>query len=67
MACGQTLLPDSSILIEQKLAKNPKIKIKCDILSDFQTSCHDDYWQQLCINSPTYLSKPKSKYSAKLC
>ena len=32
-ACGQTVLPDGSILIGQKLAKNAKI------LGDFQTMC----------------------------
>ena len=37
-ACGQTLLPDRSVLIGQKLVENAKIqKFKCDILSDFQT------------------------------
>ena len=38
--CGQTVLPDRSILIGQKLVENAKIKkFKCDILSDFQTLC----------------------------
>ena len=33
-ACGQTVLPDRSILIGQKLVENAKIKkCKCDILS----------------------------------
>ena len=37
-ACGQTVLPDRSILISQKLVENAKIqKFKCDILGDFQT------------------------------
>ena len=37
-ACGQTVLPDRSALIGQKLAENAKIKkFKCDIFSDFQT------------------------------
>ena len=38
-ACGQTVLPDRSVLIGQKLVENAKIekKIKCDILSNFQT------------------------------
>ena len=37
-ACGQTVLPDRSLLIGQKLAENAKIqKFKCDILSNFQT------------------------------
>ena len=35
-ASGQTVLPDSSILIGQKLAKNAKIlKFKCDFTGDF--------------------------------
>ena len=40
-ACGQTVLPDRSLLIGQKLAENAKIreKFKCDILSNFQTIC----------------------------
>ena len=37
-ACGQTVLPDRSILIGQKLVENAKIqKFKCDILSNCQT------------------------------
>ena len=37
-ACGQTVLPDRSVLIVQKLVKNAKIqKSKCDILGNFQT------------------------------
>ena len=36
--CGQTVLPDRSILKGQKMVENAKIpKFKCDILSDFQT------------------------------
>ena len=39
-ACGQTELPDRSVLIGQKLVQNAKIqKFKCDILGDFQTLC----------------------------
>ena len=35
-ACGQTALPDKSIVIGQKLVENAKIeKLKCDILGDF--------------------------------
>ena len=35
---GQTVLPDRSILIGQKLVESAKIQnIKCDILGDFQT------------------------------
>ena len=37
-ACGQTVLPDRSILVGQKLVENAKIeKFKWDILGDFQT------------------------------
>ena len=38
-ACGQTALPDKSIVIGQKLVENAKIeKLKCDdILGDFST------------------------------
>ena len=39
-ACGQTVLPDRSILIGQKLVENAQIQnLKCDILSNFQTMC----------------------------
>ena len=39
-ACGQTVLPDRSVLIGQKWVENAKIqKFKCDILGDFQTLC----------------------------
>ena len=37
-ACGQTELPDRSVLIGQKLVENAKIKqFKCNIMSNFQT------------------------------
>ena len=37
-ASGQTVLPDRSIFIRQKLVKNAQIKkFKCDFLSNFQT------------------------------
>ena len=37
-ACSQTVLPDRSILIGQKLVENAKIqKFKWNILGDFQT------------------------------
>ena len=37
-ACGQTVLPDRSVLIGQKLVENAKIEnVKWDILSTFQT------------------------------
>ena len=36
-ACGQTVLPDRSVSIGQKLVKSAKIqKFKCDILFNFQ-------------------------------
>ena len=39
-ACGQTVLPDRSFLIGQKLVENAEIKkFKCDILSKFQIMC----------------------------
>ena len=39
-ACGQLVLPDSSILIGEKLVENAKIeKLKWYILCDFQTLC----------------------------
>ena len=38
-ACGQTVLPDRSVLIGQKLVENAEIKkFKCDILGDFQNT-----------------------------
>ena len=36
-ACGQTELPDRSVLIGQNWRKMPKFK--CDISGDFQTLC----------------------------
>ena len=39
--CGQTVLPDMSILIGQKLVEKAKIEIfKCDIFRYFQTLCY---------------------------
>ena len=39
-ACGQTVLPDRSVLIGQTLVENAKSQnFKCDILGDFQTMC----------------------------
>ena len=35
-ACGQTVLPDRSVLIGQKLVENAKIKI---LMRHFQTMC----------------------------
>ena len=68
--CGQTVLPDRSVLIGQKLVENAKIKkIKCDILGDFQTLClnesksqfvwrHFPIWFEVCPVSscPLWLS-----------
>ena len=45
--CGQTVLPDRSVLIGQTLVENAKIqKFKCDILSNFQTM-----WLRVLINT----------------
>ena len=47
VTCGQTVLPDGSILIGQKLVENAQIqKLKCDILSNLQTMCKTEnaYW-----------------------
>ena len=45
-ACGQTVLPDRSVLIGQKLAENAKIQIfKCDIFSNFQTMRKSIYYR----------------------
>ena len=40
-ACGQTVLPDWSILSGQNLVEDAKIKkkVECDILGNFQTLC----------------------------
>ena len=39
-SCGQTVLPDRSLLTRQKLVENAKIdKFKCDTASNFQTMC----------------------------
>ena len=39
--CGQTVLPDMSILIGQKMVEKAKIEIfKCDIFRYFQTLCY---------------------------
>ena len=43
--CGQTVLPDRSLLIRQKLVENAKIqKFKCDNLSNFQVFTSDLFW-----------------------
>ena len=37
-ACGQTVLPDRSVLSRQKMVENAKIeKLKWDIFANFQT------------------------------
>ena len=44
-ARGQTVLPDQSILVGKKLAENAKFeKLKCDILSNFQTMWTTKLW-----------------------
>ena len=51
-ACGQTVLPDRSVLIRHKLVGNGKVqKFKCDIFSNFQT----------CRTVRDSLSRSKSK------
>ena len=43
-ACDQTVLPDRSVLIGQKLAENAKIQsFKFDTLSNFQTMWIREY------------------------
>ena len=43
-ACGQTVLPDRSVLKGQKLVENAKMpKFKYDIMSDFQTTSQSPY------------------------
>ena len=50
---GQTVLPDRSLFIEQKLMENAKIKnFKCDIFTDFQTMCS----QCMKINKKSHLN-----------
>ena len=52
--CGQTVLPDGSLLIVQELVENAKIqKFKCDILSNFQTM-----WKQWWIWNFNYWRSP---------
>ena len=44
-ACGQTVLPDRSLTMGQKLVENAKIQnFKCDTLSNFQTLCFIFLW-----------------------
>ena len=60
-ACGQTELPDRSVLIGQKLVKNAKIEnLKCDILGDLQTlfvfvGCHVTMLTSQSGNPPSML------------
>ena len=57
VACGQTVIPDRSILIGQKMVEIAKIpKFKCDILSNFQT---------LCTNSNGILNIIKNEFLSK--
>ena len=50
-ACGQTELPDRSVLIGQKSVENAKIdKLKCDILGAIQT-LFKSFLLQLCERS----------------
>ena len=57
--CGQTELPDRSVLIGQKLVKNVKIEnLKCDILGDLQTlfvGCHVTMLTSQSGNPPSML------------
>ena len=47
-SCGQTVLPEWSILKGQKLVENAKIQeIKYDILADFQTILARFEWLDL--------------------
>ena len=61
-ACGQTVLPDRSVLIGQKLVENAKMpKFKCDLLINFQTmwSSRNEGEKKafLFLNSCAFLSK----------
>ena len=48
--CGQTVLPDRSVLIGQKLVENAKIKkMKWDILGDFQTMWENISFKISCL------------------
>ena len=63
-ACGQTVLPDRTILIGQKLVENAEIqKFKCDILGDFQTLCDgcDRVMSRKSIPSLIHVSKNKEE------
>ena len=58
-ACGQTVLPDRSVLIGQKLVENAKLeKFKCDILGDFQTLC---YWVKKSHNCSEWQNSQRHK------
>ena len=47
--CGQTVLPDRSVLIGQKLVEMPKFKnSNATFLGDFQTLCSSVMWCTLC-------------------
>ena len=73
-ACGQTELPDRSVLIGLKLVENAKIqKFKCDILGDFQTLWCDKKDCDYCdffttLSSPPFqqnVTKSKTQLSTK--
>ena len=50
-ACGQTVLPDRSLLIGQKLVENAKIqKFKCDIFEWFSNNVYHQEWNSTCRN-----------------
>ena len=54
-ACGQTVLPDRSVLIEQKMVENAKMpKFKCDILSSFQTMWINSIRQNTFVNTVNF-------------
>ena len=63
-ACGQTELPDRTVLIGQKLVEKAKIqKFKCDILSNIQTMCYGTSKLLYELNNVKYLQNSKSNYN----
>ena len=59
LACGQTELPDRSVLIGQNWVENAKIeKFKCDILDDFQILCSG--FDKSCVILAFYKEKWRS-------
>ena len=59
-ACGQTVLPDNSLLMGQKLVESAK-NWKTDILGDFQTLCHHDSFLISCHS--VWISHKKSHFT----